>query len=300
MAALLLSGDGLLFICNITAGAGTAQAGWQRVHDCMQQAGFTFEYRMTEYAGHAVELAKEAVERGERDIVAVGGDGTLNEVLQGVWGNPCRIGIIPAGTGNDYARSLQIPTDPEQAAQVIMNGKCAPYDVGLANGMPFLNNAGLGIDVSIVELTARISRKLHIGKLSYILATIWMLLTYRFPEVRIWVDDVLAYEGRLMLCSMGNGQYIGGGMCALPLAKADDGLFDVCIVSRIPRWKCLFLFAKFIKGKHLDLSCVKYLNGKHVRIESQYIPSFEMDGNVISSIPQEFTIQPSAMEIFVP
>ena len=290
----------MLFICNLTAGGGSAQEKWQRAFDYIRQAGFAFDYRVTTHSGHATTLTQAALAHGERDIVAVGGDGTLNEVLRAAWDAPCRIGILPLGTGNDYARHLNISEDPLLAAQVVMDGVAASFDVGFANGLPFINNAGIGIDVLIMELHLRLKKHIRNASASYILATLWALLSYRFPKASIEIDGQVVFDGRLTLCSAGNGQYIGGGMRCLPNARAGDGQLDICVVSKMSKLRFVAIFPKFIKGKHLGLKSVQYATGQHIRIQTEQFESFEMDGNIIPVPPSEFTIKPGAVQFFVP
>lgn len=286
------------FIVNPVAGGGKAAERFEKVKSFLEAKGIEIGCCMTERANQSTELAREAYERGERFIVAVGGDGTINEVASAIYDkSDVTMGICPFGTGNDFVRVLGLSDDPEEAALTIISGSPSPVDIGMAGGRPFTNVGGFGFDVDVVINTEKYKRRFH-GMIPYLLGIVKSLLHLKSVHVKITADGDV-FEDDVVLCAVGNGSHFGGGMAALPKASANDGLFDICIVKKISLPHLLVLLPSFIKGKHLNKKPVRYLHAKEVVIECDRTP-MQLDGELGEYAPTTFRIIPGALRIMLP
>jgi YegS/Rv2252/BmrU family lipid kinase len=189
------------------------------------------EVSVTQRRGHATELAREAVASGAEVVLAVGGDGTINEVAEGLERSTARLGIVPVGSGNGLARGLQIPLRPDAALQVVENGVPCLMDVGLANGRPFLNVAGAGLDADVgAAFQARGERGGRRGMLPYFLLAARRTLAYRARRWTVEADGQ-AWTGRAIMLVFANGRQYGGGAVIAPPARLDDGRLDLVILE---------------------------------------------------------------------
>ncbi|MCR5808261.1 MAG: diacylglycerol kinase family lipid kinase [Clostridiales bacterium] len=286
------------FIVNPIAGGGEGAAKFEKVKQFLDSRHIEYGCSVTEKAGESTELADKAYENGERFIVAVGGDGTINEVASSLYTkNDVTMGICPFGTGNDFARVLGLSTDPDIAAETIVSGVPRPIDMGLANGRPFTNVGGLGFDVDVLINTEKYKGRFK-GMLPYLLGILKsMSHLNRFP-VKVTADGNTIEEKALLL-AVGNGSHFGGGMAALPKASATDGLFDVCVVKGVGFFTFIKLLPLFIKGKHLGKKPVTYFKAREVRIECEK-KLLQLDGELVEYAPVTFSLLPGALKIMLP
>jgi len=223
----------MVVILNPAAGRCRAMRHQQTLESLLQQAsghtGMTWRMVCTTRAGQATELARQAAEEGASLVVAAGGDGTCGEVANGIVGMPARLGILPLGTGNDFARCAGISENLQTAVENLFTGKPRRVDLGWVNGRYFLNIAGCGFDAAVAERVNRGFRFVS-GTAAYIAAVVHTLITFKPPHMRITMDDEEVYL-RALLCTVANTQSYGGGMRIAPYAQIDDGLLDVCIAQ---------------------------------------------------------------------
>lgn len=291
----------MFIIANPVAGRGRGREIWPTVAEELARQGMAFEFAFTKYPGHAAELSAQAVRAGHDLVVAVGGDGTLTEVVNGLVGSEVRLGLIPVGTGNDFARSLAIPTDPAQAVQVLGDETSIMVDLGQVGQDYFINVAGVGFDAQVAMTMAQKAHWLK-GTSAYIYAVLRSLITCKpFPLV-LRLDGV-EYCFHALLVAVANGQYIGGGMRIAPLAETDDGLFDVVVLENLSAAAFLRAFPTVFKGEHLSHPKVKLFRAKRVEVipvaEGINIPA-QAEGNFIGHAPKEFRIIPGVQQVLVP
>ena len=200
-----------VFIVNPVAGTNLCEKQFELAEQFLKAAGAEYTVLKSEYSGHSVELAKQALAEGKRFIVAVGGDGTVNEIASVLAGAPgVRFGILPFGTGNDLASALGIPTDPKTAAELILNGKAAPCDLGKANGRVFANICGLGFDVDVLKSVDK-HKKGRTGMLPYLIGIVDAIRHRTKVHARIKLDGGKPMELDAMMITICNGQRFGGG-----------------------------------------------------------------------------------------
>lgn len=276
----------ILFIVNPVAGKGTGKSYIKTIHDYMSNANCDYQVKVSSRVGNVTELAEWGCAHDFTDIISVGGDGTLIEALNGLdLTKDICLGIIPSGTGNDFARVLNLSKDPLDCLDVIIKRQFKVSDVGLINNKRFINTCGCGIDSQILMDTNRIKKAVH-GPTAYLLSTIKNLATYNSKKVKIRIDE-MEFTKNAILIAIANGKYFGGGMMIAPDAEIDDGLLEICIVNHLSKSKLLALFPSIFKGTHIHIKpTVEMYKGKEITIENI---EGEMvangDGNLIGTTP---------------
>lgn len=276
----------ILFIINPVAGNGKGKSLIRTINEFMDHLEIEYLIKISNKLGNVTDLAKWGSSENYTDIVIVGGDGSLVEALNGIdFTKEIRLGIIPAGTGNDFARMLNITKDSKVALEIICSAKTKNVDIGVANNTKFINVCCCGIDGEIIMDTDRIKNKIT-GSTAYLLSTIKNLGTYKAKKVIIKIDDKIIRREVIMV-AVGNGQYIGGGMKVTPGAIIDDELFEICIVNKVNKVKLLALFPSIFKGTHVEIkNVVEIYTGKNIQIETiEDRLLVNADGNIIGTTP---------------
>lgn len=292
--------DSFYFIVNPIAGSGRSASHFSQVEARLKDMQVPYRAVYTTRPQEASTLAEAALAAGERCIVAVGGDGTINEVASVLCSTDATMGILPFGTGNDLARALRIPTEPEAALQLLLRGHARPMDAGRANERFFLNIAGIGFDVDVLVATDKYKKRFN-GMLPYLLGILEALTHLRSLPMQVEAKDgeTLHIEQDSALIVIGNGNYLGGGMMATPEASPFDGLFDICLVEKLSVGRFLRLLPSFIKGKHLSTPVVKYFHATQITVHCPVDCRINLDGEVCGSVPVTFTVLPGALNMIV-
>ncbi len=262
----------------------------------MEKNNCSYQIKVTRKAGDGRLFAKEAItDNNFTTIVSVGGDGTLHEVVNGMIGGTQRLGIIPAGTGNDFSRSLNIPFDVEDAIKTLINGKVTSIDLGRLEDRHFVNFSSVGLDALIVEEANKI-KKYFSSTYSYVIGVVKALGKFKSIKVELIIDNK-KYNSEIMLVAVCNGAYYGGGMNIAPCAKVSDGQFDICVVKKMSKLKLLFLFPTIFKGKHIKYDEVELYRGKNVQIFSGEKIYMSADGETIDSRTIKFEMMHNKLEV---
>lgn len=275
----------ILFIINPVAGGGKAEALIPLVKETMYKYKKEYEIKLTTKPKEAIGIAEDSVETYEI-IVAVGGDGTVNEVARGLINKgKGTLGIVPGGTGNDMAKSLGISIDPVEALETLCKGLKKDIDIGHVNDSNFLNIASVGFDAEVVINNVNLKKVIKSG-ISYAISVFYTLLSFKRKKVKITIDDNVIEE-KIILLAVGNGKYYGGGMKILPMAKLDDEYLDICIVSNVSKLKLLFLFPTIFNGNHIKYKkYVKMYKGKTIKVETKDKIYLNIDGEIASEIEE--------------
>lgn len=292
--------EAIVFIVNPVAGTGACSKLFEKAEEKLKREGANYSVLRTERRFHAVELAEEAINSGAKFIVAAGGDGTVNEVVSVIAKHPeVKFGILPFGTGNDYASALKIPTDPEAAVELLLKGEVRPSDLGMANDKVFTNVAGLGFDVDVLRSVEK-HKKGSQGMLPYIFGIVDAILHRTKIHCFISFDGGEEEEMDALIITACNGRRFGGGMLVAPEAKPDDGLFDICIARWVGIFRLLSLLPRFVKGKHIGAKPVIYTRAKSITVRAEGEFTVEMDGELILNTPVECRILPGALRVVRP
>ncbi|MDL2218004.1 diacylglycerol kinase family lipid kinase [Christensenellaceae bacterium OttesenSCG-928-M15] len=284
----------LHFILNPIAGHGTSLEAFSRMEVLLKERHIDYTVYKTARPGHAKELVKAAIEDGAQLVVAAGGDGTVHEVAGAMAHTGIPMGVFPCGTGNDAARPLCIPKEPEAVLHLLLSASPQPVDMGMANGTLFLNVAGFGFDVDVLINTERYKKRFNKGMTAYILGLLRALLKLRLIDIKVHTPDG-DFTSRALIAAIANGTHIGGGMNIAPQADPTDGLFDVCIASNVNRLTVFKILPQFIKGKHVGLPVIKYFRCSEISFTSESPVPVQLDGEIIESTPVAFKILPGAL-----
>jgi YegS/Rv2252/BmrU family lipid kinase len=262
-------------IANLSSSKGTQL--WNQIKRRIEQIGIEYEAIITKGKKEATLLAKKAQEQGFKNIVIIGGDGTLNEVINGINLKDTTLTIIPTGCGNDFAKMLGIKSIEDGISSIESDYKKL-VDVGLANGRYFINNLGIGLDAYVVFMQEKL--RLIKSKFRYLISGLKVL--FRF--LPFWVDiesEFFKFSGQILGISIGNGRYHGGLFTLTPYAQIDDGLLDICIIKNTNRLRRLFNVPKAIKGTHVFLREVQIFKAKSLSIHSENPFYAHLDGELI-------------------
>ena len=274
--------DRLYFIVNPVSGSGEGMRRFSLVRGILEKRGVEYGFCFSEYPGHAVKLAKAAVDAGETRLVAVGGDGTLNEVASVVKDyTGIKLGVLPFGTGNDFTKVMGFAK------------------AGMAGDGFFINVAGFGFDVDVVRYTEKYKRRLN-GMLPYMLGILQSLIYLSRTEAEIVTDSGETFNVTVTLLSACNGTRFAGGINLAPLADYSDGLMDICILKKISRLRFLYLLPKYMKGKHLKYKNeFLYFKAKSVKVKTLTHSLMECDGEIKGETPAEFRVLSGAIDFMI-
>lgn len=320
------------FIINAKAGNGKALAEKNKIEKLLKEREVKHRFHITAAPKNAIDITRRLCQDGATDVIAVGGDGTANEVLNGLAIETASFGIIPCGSGNDFAAVANIPKDTEKALELILNGSPRPTDFLVCDGVRGLNAIGTGIDVDILERTAK--NKLFKGKIKYFASLIVSLLKYKFCEFKIKavekaeevIENVLAAEacenaeaaatlcedsqkkspfisgekrGALIACC-GNGKRIGGGIPVCPEAAIDDGKMDLVIVNALKRSRIPGALIKLMQGKILSLDVCDFAHADRAALEFDKKPPIQIDGEIYYDLNFDVHIEKGKLSLYRP
>ncbi|HUF22285.1 MAG TPA: diacylglycerol kinase family protein [Burkholderiales bacterium] len=293
-------------VLNPVSGGGRGLRHRARIESRLREAGVECELVVSEHAGHAIELAEAAANQGFHRFLAIGGDGTLNELLNGAMRSgkldtgEATLGLIPVGRGNDWARTHRIPHDYRAAAGLVARGRWVAHDAGLVQhgeSQPrhFLNVAGTGFDAHVVQLT----REARFGAYSYLAALPMGFASYRAQTLEVISPDETV-SGEVFVAFAAICRYCGGGMLVAPDAHFDDGLLDITVVQNITRLELLRNIHRLFNGSIKSYAKVKTMRCRTVEIAGAVPVGCEADGELLASTPLRFSVTPHAVRVIVP
>jgi len=304
-----------LFVINPRSGSGRTGKEWAKFQSVVADSlAEPFEAMYTHYPQHATSLVSDALRKGFRRIISVGGDGTLNEVVNGFWEGEEQIqpnavlGVLPMGTGCDFIKSVGIPPDWRQALQIIQKGVSHPIDVGYAtyhalngekNSRYFINIMDFGMGGAVVERVNR-TTKIFGGRISFLIGIIVTLFQYRNKLISYSLDGQEWREQRLNNFIVANGQYFGGGLNPAPHAILDDGLFDVVLIGDVSRVDAVANLSNLRKGTHLQHPKIDEMRAREIKATSNEAVFIDMDGELVGRLPVEVKIMAGAIRFIFP
>lgn len=297
-------------IVNPNAGNGKGRKDWNRISDILGKNDIRFNVKNTQRKGHGTEFTKELIAAGYRKIISIGGDGTLNEIINGIFtqdicpSTEILLSLIPVGTGNDWGRMFGIPLIYEGAVQIIKEGKHMLHDIGVVsyfNGEEkvktyFINMAGLGFEAAVVKKTNKQKDKGMSNKAIYFYNLLSSLFSYRNTPVEITIDGRTS-KVKIFSINVGNGRYCGGGMRQTPDALPDDGLFDITVIRDAGRIEIIRSLQLLYDGRIMSHPKVDGYRSNNLKVTSDSLVFVDADGESLGHTPVEFSIIPSAVNI---
>ncbi|MBE6196102.1 MAG: diacylglycerol kinase family lipid kinase [Rikenellaceae bacterium] len=300
-------------IVNPVAGDGRGLDDFPEISKLLREEGIDYEPLFTEHKYHATELTVSAVKQGFRHIIVVGGDGTLHEVVNGLFiqqevdPKEVLLAVIAVGTGNDWVRTVGIPERHRDAIRAIKEENRFLQDVGVVSyeeahyrqSRYMANVAGAGFDAVVARHVSHLKQKKRFRRWSYTWCLLRSFFGYKSTGVKVWVDDRRVYNDLLLSIAIGICKYNGGGVQQLPEAVADDGLLDISLIRPIHFWHIIFRFHYLFNGGIYRIRHVIRERGSHIRIESSPEIPLEIDGELLGHTPLEFSVLPRAISIVV-
>jgi len=298
-------------IINPAAGGGFAEKRWPSVEQALQTLGISYTVHFTARRGHAADLVYEALEKGYRHLLGIGGDGTNHEIVNGIMAHPSvpttevLYALLPVGTGNDWARTYNIPHDPHLRLQRLLNPQTVLQDIGLVRYQSegqqrerfFVNVAGMAYDAYIVQ---QLLLRPVANQAQYLLAVAQYLFRYRLTRAMIDFDGHSA-EDFFYTINIGLCRYSGGGMQLVPHAVPDDGLFALTFARNLPKWEVLLQTPRFYNGSLLSHPRIEGHQVRHIRVKhTDDTPTLlEADGEFLGETPAEFVLIEKALRVVV-
>ena len=279
----------ILVILNPAAHSERAKATWEQIQNLPDAI-----LRTTSAPGDARIIAAAAAKEGFRTVVAAGGDGTINDVVNGLVGSDVALGILPVGTMNVFAAELGLPNAIEKAWDIVRARHLRPIDLGRANERYFVQLAGVGLDAQVVQETSWAFKK-NFGPLSYVVSA--AQIAARTPPRLIVEHDGVRREGSFVL--IGNGRYYGGPVTFFKDARIDDGKLDVLIFKNLGYLDIARYLGTILMGMHTDLDDVEYLQTRQLTVSSDEDVPVEVDGEVVAQLPVTFRISSRTLNVVV-
>lgn len=300
-------------IVNPNAGKGTVVKKWPVISDILTKNKISFEAVFTTHRYHAVELTIDALKSGFRNIISVGGDGTLHEIVNGIFHqtevpvHEITVAVIPAGSGNDWVKMYGISQNYEKAVKCIVEGKTLMQDLGrvsytesgVVNTRYMVNIAGIGFDGNICRYITLFRNNGKGGSGIYTKAAVNALLGRRFNKVKVKADGKLFFSGKMFTIGFGIGKYSAGGMIQFPDAVADDGLINIMTARKIPKLKFVFIYRQLFTGEIYRIKQVMHTIAKKFEIHTERPDRVEIDGELVGTTPMSVEVVPRALRVIV-
>lgn len=280
----------------------------------LKHAGIQFEYRLTKFAGHASKIAKYFVENNFQNIMVVGGDGTMSEVINGIFSanientNVLKIALIPRGTGNDWGRFWNLTSDYKHSIDVFLKGKLQPIDIGKVDyDMEgdkethfFINSIGFGLDATVVNITHRLKEIFGSHSFMYTVSLLSAVFSYKSHNVKIHYSDKIIEESMFTM-NIANGCYSGGGMKQTPAAVPYDGLLDVMMAKKPTFFDIIGALRRLFNGKLLEHPVILSFQTQNLDVICDDNALIEADGIIVNGMsPYKISIIPNAIQMIVP
>jgi len=304
--------DEWLVIVNPVSGSGRGKKDWKKIFGLLKDARIDFKPVFTKYRCHATELARESIEKGWRHIISVGGDGTVNEVVNAVLTQnyvpttEVTLAMISTGEGKDWGRTIGIPPDYKDAITTIKNettfvqdaGLVKYYDADIQKKRYFVNVVGTGYDAFVTERANYMKEHGCDGVVPYLSSLFMCLLRYKYTNVKLKIDE-LESEDEVFSLNVGICKYNGGGMMQVPDAIPDDGLLDITVIKKLGKLEVIKNVKNLYDGSFIHHPLVQTFRGKTVTIESKPKIYLEVDGESLGHSPFQFEIIPKSVKIVV-
>jgi len=287
-----------LVIVNPTAGKGRYLDRLDRIKSEFMHRSISYDLYFTAENRKADILANSLIrQQTYTDLLIVGGDGTINEAINGIRNNLLPVSVISFGTGNDTIKSIQPKYDLNGQIHATFNGSIRKIDVGECNGRIFLNGVGIGFDGKVVERMAAKGKKFR-GYFSYLAEVLRILISFKEEEIKA-VFNGTELRKEILLMTIAKGTTFGGGFKINPYSKSDDGLLDICVIGKVPNWTRINYVLRMKEGGHRKLNAATFYKSEHIFIQENEDLVAHMDGEFIGNPPFDIRVLPKAVDFRV-
>lgn len=294
----------IFFIVNRLSGNRQGLKVWKRIQPLLHDKGVHYCVEFSENPVHAAQLLRKYMKETDqvKAVAVVGGDGTVQSIVSELAGSNIPLGVIPAGSGNDFARALGIPFSPKKALDFLLTGAIKKIDMAQSGNKTYITVVGIGIDGKIAHTVNHSKYKkwlnmLKLGRLAYVISLFQVFIRYRPHTVSIKVDEEEMTLSNVWLIAVANIPNYGGGMNICPEASYTDGVFDICIVHGISRFEAIRLFPRIYVGKHTFCPGISMFQGQKINISSSSPMQATGDGEIIGETPIDISMSKEAIHI---
>ncbi|MGL4344034.1 MAG: diacylglycerol/lipid kinase family protein [Cellulosilyticaceae bacterium] len=289
-----------LFIVNPVAGKGKGMAYIEEIKPLLE-GRLDYHIEVTKGEGDATEIARAYTQKETCIVYAVGGDGTINEVVNGMVGTQSALAIVPTGSGNDFIRTIYPNCAKEELLYKLLKGRIETIDLVRINHKYFLNIASVGIDAEVVFNATEFKKMKYIkGDMAYIISIFKTLLKHKSVQLKIKIDGEFACDQKILLATVANGKFYGGGIQIAPEALVNDAKVDIYLVEDLKFLKILSVLPKLFRAKHHEIKEVKMYRAAEVAIESEQLFKLNIDGEITTTNQVEMQVMPQAIQVVVP
>lgn len=279
-------------IVNPVARNGQARQIGREAETYLQERGIEFSMHYTQHPGHATLLAQEAARRGADTVIALGGDGTVCETAAGLVHTHTALGIAPAGTGNDFIKTVGTPKHWKDAIDFILSHPARPVNTGTVNNRFFMNVCGGGFDVLVLNYALN-AKKYVKGIWPYLYGVIRAITSFTPFQMHVEAGDA-SFDKECMICTIANGRYIGGGIPIAMMADVTDGLLDVIAIDAVPRWKIPFYLPSLMAGKLYTKKIAHHYRATTAALSSPGM-LLNLDGEILPIEESRYTCETDAL-----
>ena len=288
----------IIILLNPTAKRGQARRLLERALEVFHQHNVHFNVRESQSSEHLMELARRACEEKPDLIVSAGGDGTHHYVINGLFRSEVPLGLLPLGTGNDFAKGVGMPMNLHAAAAALLHGRVREIDLAQVGAAVYGCIAGVGFDSTVTRYANEHARWLS-GSLAYTWSLLCCMPEYRPQQLEI-IADGESFSGKVLFAVVGNNSSYGGGIRLAPRAKLDDGILDICIVPYMSRLELLRWVPRAYRGEHLNHPRIKYLQARKITLHPTSRMELFGDGEFLQELPATIEVVPRALRVIAP
>ena len=277
------------FLVNPASANGQGRKTWKQIEPILRKQQVEYEVHFTKAPQHAITIVKEVLHKSNiTAVVVLGGDGTIHEVTQVLAGTSVPLGLIPTGSGNDFARALKIPAEGLEALERILQLRPERIDIAAIDDRYFVNGAGIGFDGAVAKMTNESKLKdrmnyVKLGRYAYLVHALKLLMNFHPTDMNFRIDGKSYFFPRVWLVAVSNIPFYGGGMKVCPNALFNDGILDLCIVSNVNKRQFLKSLSKVFNGKHISDFGIQLIQGKKIFIQAKDPVLIHTDGEFHSS-----------------
>lgn len=290
-----------LFIVNPAAGNGSTLKLIPEIENFFRKNGGNYKIEITKQIGDAKDIASRYTSSENLRVYSVGGDGTLNEVLNGMVGSASSLAVIPSGTGNDFIKSIIPQYSIKNILQNTIQGTEKVLDCANVNGRYFLNISSMGFDADIAHNAVKYKKSIILPrKLAYIISIFTTLFKYKHKHMIIEIDGKTIFDSNVLLIAVANGKYYGGGVNISPHSKLEDGKLNISLVGAVKVTRILQAMLQLARGKYEEISELNFLVGKRIKIKCDNEIFMNIDGELVETNEADFEIFPSKIKFIIP
>lgn len=291
-------------IINPVSGDGSGRRSLYKIVKIFEKAKVDFSVDVTrgrapDEIGSGKDLATKAINDGYDTIIAAGGDGTINEVVNGIVNSDITFGVIPVGFGNDFVKALKIPYKIDKACEIILAGRTKLIDVGIINNKYFANSVGFGFDGEVLHEAIKTRGKLH-SIVRYVIGVVKVFFTFTGIKFSMILDDTREINVDALMVVISNGSYEASGFPFNPDAELDDGFLNICLVEKMRKVSTLYHLFLAMYGKHTSSKYIKFFKAKSIFIKAENILFGHMDGEPVTDYSFDIKVLPQKLKILVP